>query len=166
MTIVKDGELVSFVTPRTADTAGIHETCTNILPHFMVPRVIQRVGSSDLPMTANGKVDRWALKDFPIDAADAQPVILPDSLIATQLADIWARVLGYDSGFSIGIETPFFQLAGGDSISAVRATTAMALAGFTVSIQQFFKLQTIVRFILILWAFINVAGFRKSSRRL
>ena len=91
-----------------------------VLPGYMVPRQIQALAR--LPLTANGKVDRKALKKHRAPAAadaarDTQPVTADEKA----LAQIWAELLQTES---VGRNADFFAL-GGDSLVAVRMVEAV-----------------------------------------
>jgi amino acid adenylation domain-containing protein/FkbM family methyltransferase len=101
----------------------IREGLRRKLPDYMVPAMI--VPWEQLPVTANGKLDRQALAQRGI-AAPAQRGIaapaqkkrsLPRSEIEARLTGIWEELLGL---VDIGTEDGFFEL-GGNSLLAVRA---------------------------------------------
>ncbi|MCC5645521.1 amino acid adenylation domain-containing protein [Nostoc sp. CHAB 5824] len=85
------------------------------LPEYMIPKVFVILDS--LPLTANGKVDRYALKavDTPSHSID-KTFIAPRTPTESTLAKIWAEVLNVES---VGIHDNFFDL-GGNSLLAVR----------------------------------------------
>jgi amino acid adenylation domain-containing protein len=83
------------------------------LPGYMVPSVL--VFLDELPLTANGKLDRRALPE-PVSVQSEKGQVPPRTALETQLVAIWEKVLSLES---IGITDNFFQL-GGDSLRAVR----------------------------------------------
>lgn len=89
------------------------------LPEHMIPQ--SWVFLSELPLTPGGKLDREALpapgRDRP---ALAVPLLPPRTAAEAALAGLWAEALGLAE---IGVADDFFDL-GGDSITAVRLTTA------------------------------------------
>src|SRR6185295_413898 len=85
------------------------------LPEFMIPSAF--VVMSELPLTANGKVDRAALPSAGIGRPDLQAAYeAPRNPIERLLARLWQEVLGIEN---IGIHDSFFEL-GGESIKAAR----------------------------------------------
>ncbi len=89
------------------------------LPEYMVPKAW--VELDRLPLTNNNKLDRAALP-VPESARRSDALIEPprDDL-ERDLAALWQDMLSIDS---VGIRDNFFDL-GGDSISAVRVTSAL-----------------------------------------
>jgi thioesterase domain-containing protein/acyl carrier protein len=84
------------------------------LPEYMVPEEI--VVLEEMPLTANGKIDRKRLGELP-DARERpkKSFIAPRDLLEFQLVRIWENVLGIHS---IGVTDNFFDL-GGHSLLAV-----------------------------------------------
>ncbi|WP_338932831.1 amino acid adenylation domain-containing protein [Streptomyces netropsis] len=99
------------------DDAGLRAHLTTQLSPALVPsRVVPVAG---LPLNPNGKVDRRALRDLPLDAEPAAPGGTgpgPRTPLEAALAGIWAMTLGHSH---IGVEDDFFAL-GGDSLTATR----------------------------------------------
>ncbi|WP_436520725.1 amino acid adenylation domain-containing protein [Actinoplanes sp. HUAS TT8] len=133
-----DGEIVAFVT--AADEATIDAlpaACRDRLPEFMVPTRIVRV--DQLPLNANGKVDRRSL--LALDVAPAVPVEKPGprNAVEQQILEVWQRVL---ERMDIGIHDKFFDI-GGHSIRAVALVGALRKAGFDAGVQHVFQYGTI-----------------------
>jgi amino acid adenylation domain-containing protein/thioester reductase-like protein len=85
------------------------------VPEYMIPSAW--VVLKELPLTANGKLDRRAL---PVPQSRPQGLgeyVAPRSEMERALADIWAQVLRVDQ---VGIRDNFFDL-GGHSLLAVKA---------------------------------------------
>jgi D-alanine--poly(phosphoribitol) ligase subunit 1 len=61
---VGEHDLVSFVTPTTADTASARQRVEQALPYYYVPTLVIPLDS--LPMTQRGKVDRRLLEELAI----------------------------------------------------------------------------------------------------
>ncbi|WP_370937945.1 non-ribosomal peptide synthase/polyketide synthase [Amycolatopsis sp. cg13] len=91
-----------------------------VLPDYQVPSAI--VVLDELPLSANGKVDRKALPAPSAESADAGTE--PRTAIERAVAEILAEVLGLDR---IGVDDDFFAL-GGDSILAVQALSRLRRA--------------------------------------
>ena len=82
----------------------------------MVPGVLHEL--DELPLTANGKVDRKALV-VPDEVAeeDLVPYEAPRTGIEEAVAEVWAALLQVEA---VGVHDNFFAL-GGDSLMAMRA---------------------------------------------
>jgi amino acid adenylation domain-containing protein len=90
------------------------------LPEQSVPSNFVRLTS--LPLTPNGKLDRQSLPAIAPERPDLDvDFVPPRNPLETQLAAIWAEVLGLDR---IGIHDNFFEL-GGHSLMAVRLLKAV-----------------------------------------
>ncbi len=129
---LRDGEtggkrLVAYVVPSAGEAprmAELREFLTDRLPGHMVPSAF--VVLSELPLTANGKVDRKAL---PAPAGervdDGSAYVAPRTPLEEQLAQIWAEVLGLEK---VGVHDNFFEL-GGDSILCLQVASRAKRAG-------------------------------------
>lgn len=106
------------------------------LPEYMVPTSFAML--SELPLTANGKLDATRLPDL----HSAEPGLVKHDRTADprarEIAGHMANVLGLDA---IAINMSFFQ-CGGDSITAVRLVSALRHAGFQVDLPQVYRERT------------------------
>lgn len=85
------------------------------LPHYMVPS--QFVSLTELPLTANGKVDRRALPDPETESTTVdKDFCSPRTPTEEMLANVWSEVLRVAP---VGIHNSFFDL-GGESILAIK----------------------------------------------
>ncbi|MDH3978450.1 MAG: tRNA (adenine(22)-N(1))-methyltransferase TrmK, partial [Gammaproteobacteria bacterium] len=90
------------------------------LPEYMVPSAWLML--DQLPMNANQKLDRAALPSPDDDAGSAPGTAdLPNTPLEKDLLALWSEILGNDH---MGVHDNFFDL-GGDSIAAVRMTSAL-----------------------------------------
>jgi amino acid adenylation domain-containing protein len=117
-----EGRLVAYVVPAPGAAAGPRELRAHLrawLPEYMVPAVF--VALDELPLTAHGKVDRWALPLAGPEAgtAGAAAFAAPRREAEEVLAGIWAEVLGAER---VGIDDDFFEL-GGHSLVATRVVS-------------------------------------------
>lgn len=81
------------------------------LPAAMVPAAVVQI--VELPLLANGKVDRKALARRPLDVVDRPAeAVAPRDETEAALAEIWCDVLGVET---VDIHTSFFD-AGGQSL--------------------------------------------------
>ncbi|MGN9779208.1 hybrid non-ribosomal peptide synthetase/type I polyketide synthase [Micromonospora sp. H33] len=117
--------LVAFVVPQEAGglPADVREFLAGKLPGYMVPGAFYEI--DELPLTANGKVDRKALV-VPAEAVDADevPYVAPRTALEETVAEVWAGILGVDR---VGVHDNFFAL-GGDSLLAMRAVVHLRKA--------------------------------------
>jgi amino acid adenylation domain-containing protein/natural product biosynthesis luciferase-like monooxygenase protein len=96
----------------SVDAAAVRAQLRRTLPDYMVPSAI--VALARLPVTANGKLDRKAL---PAPALAGTAIhVAPRSPVESQLAGLWADVLGVPR---VGVNESFFDL-GGHSLLAIR----------------------------------------------
>ncbi|MBE9228019.1 non-ribosomal peptide synthase/polyketide synthase [Phormidium sp. LEGE 05292] len=136
-----DKRLVAYVVPQAEQsltTAELRRFLSNQLPSYMVPSAFVQLEA--LPLTANGKVDRRALR-----APDSARPELEDVFVAPStreekiLAAIWAKVLGVEQ---VGINDNYFAL-GGDSIRSIQVLSEAKEQGLGISLVQLFQHQTI-----------------------
>ncbi|PLB49054.1 hypothetical protein P170DRAFT_464604 [Aspergillus steynii IBT 23096] len=135
---------------RFADIVGtaLHRL-ENVLPSYMVPSLI--VPLRRMLETPSGKVDRRSLRESiaAIPRHELNQHLGPDNMIKRApsmeaellLWDIWTRVLHVGTE-QIGIDDSFIRL-GGDSISAVRATSEARSLGIKHSVAELLQWKTI-----------------------
>ncbi|NOR61138.1 MAG: amino acid adenylation domain-containing protein, partial [Rhodobacteraceae bacterium] len=105
--------LVAYIVPHgMLDKAGLQSALAATLPGYMIPS--EFVVLDALPLTPNGKIDTRALPA--IEASEATDNPPPEGKTETQLAQIWAQLLGHEQ---IGRQDDFFRL-GGHSLLATR----------------------------------------------
>ena len=109
--------LVGYVVP-AAERPGLleelREALAARLPPYMVPAHL--VLLPELPLSANGKVDRAALARPQAEERAGREHVPPRSGLESLLAEIWSAALGVPS---VGARDHFFEL-GGQSLLAVR----------------------------------------------
>ncbi|TMM53769.1 amino acid adenylation domain-containing protein [Maribacter algarum] len=87
------------------------------LPAHMVPTHFKHI--DELPLTANGKVDKTALKALNNSQLEMEtPFVAPEGEIEELLASIWKEVLRLKQ---VGVHDDFIAL-GGHSLAAIRVT--------------------------------------------
>ncbi|GAA2898270.1 hypothetical protein GCM10010517_63360 [Streptosporangium fragile] len=133
--------LVAFVVPQEGH--GLPQDLRTFLgaklPEYMVPGVYLEIG--ELPLTANGKVDRRALV-VPEDVAgeDAPPYEAPRTALEKAVAEVWSSMLQVEH---VGVHDNFFAL-GGDSLMAMRAVVHLRkVLGIEVPIRVLFDSPTL-----------------------
>ncbi|WP_290062571.1 condensation domain-containing protein, partial [Amycolatopsis solani] len=132
----QDGEahLAGFVVA-AADPREVRAALAGTLPAHLVPSTL--TGLDALPLTANGKLDRAALRDRRADHRESTVDVTGDP--AEVLAGIWAGVLGVDR---VGPDDDFFAL-GGDSMTAIRVVSKAREADIALSVHGVFQHPTI-----------------------
>lgn len=133
--------LVAYLTLKQAGpltSQDLRQFLSQTLPDFMVPSVF--IVLDEFPINASGKIDVPALPDPEIDRSTLNGRYTPPrSDTEKSLAAIWAQVLDVEP---VGIADNFFDL-GGDSIAAIRITSAANKAGLLFSPDHLFLQQTI-----------------------
>ncbi|NNC65150.1 MAG: hypothetical protein HKN84_10220 [Gammaproteobacteria bacterium] len=93
----------------------LREHLTQKLPAYMHPTAF--VVLDQLPITANGKLDRAALPRPRYERAHlSSDYVAPRTSLEQMLVELWQRLLSVES---IGVEDDFFEL-GGDSLRAMK----------------------------------------------
>jgi amino acid adenylation domain-containing protein/non-ribosomal peptide synthase protein (TIGR01720 family) len=104
----------------------------------MVPTAY--VSLAELPLTANGKLDRAALPAPDGVRPDLdESFVSPRTPLEKQLAEIWSQVIGVKQ---IGLNDNFFEL-GGDSILSIQIVARANQAGLRFTPRQLFQHQNI-----------------------
>ncbi len=123
----------------TLSSGDLRSYLKETLPDYMVPASF--VMLEQLPLTANGKVDRRALPAPQYSRTDlARDYAGPRTLSEELLANIWLALLGVEE---IGIDDNFFEL-GGHSLLATQLMSRVREAfGVEVSLRELFEGPTI-----------------------
>ena len=128
---------VSLQASQPLEPAELKTRLGTALPDYMIPSALLVLDA--LPLNANGKIDRKALPKPELGPAGAYEA--PQGEAETQLAAIWAEVLGVER---VGRADNFFEL-GGDSILSLQIVARMRAAGWTITPRQMFEQQTVER---------------------
>ena len=133
-----DLRLVAYLTGN-AHEVGLRAELAAVLPEHMIPAHFVTLDS--FPLTPNRKVDRKALPAPSTSAPQAEAFVAPQSDIESQLAAIWARILGVPK---VGARDNFFAL-GGHSLLAVQAHREIRqqLGTTKLSITDIFRFPTL-----------------------
>ncbi|MGP9739746.1 MULTISPECIES: non-ribosomal peptide synthetase [Halomonas] len=126
--------LVAYVVPQSdskLDTSSLREALGQKLPDYMVPGVV--VTLDELPLNANGKVDRKALPapDL-VSGSEYEP---PQGEVEEALAEIWSEVIGVER---VGRYDNFFEL-GGHSLLALKVLEKMRHRGLMAQVRTLFQ---------------------------
>ncbi|MBB5542034.1 non-ribosomal peptide synthetase [Paraburkholderia fungorum] len=135
--------LASFVAPSDGarlDEPALRAALAARLPDYMVPAVMLIVAA--LPVTANGKVDRAALRAL---AAAPAPAVAeggaPQGATEEALAAVWKEVLKAER---VGRDDNFFEL-GGDSILVLQVIARSRKRGVRFTPKQLFDAPTLAQ---------------------
>ncbi|WP_412517579.1 amino acid adenylation domain-containing protein [Actinomadura madurae] len=133
----------AVVAPAGLDRDAVLARARDLVPPHMVPELLVRV--DELPLTANGKVDRTALAALAAAEAGeaAAAFVEPRTALEKVLAGIAAGVLGRER---VGADADFFAL-GGDSVLATTVVARMreALDTTALPVRVLFAERTIER---------------------
>jgi fengycin family lipopeptide synthetase B len=134
-------QLVAYVVSEgeeAGETASLRAALQQRLPEYMVPAAFVQV--EQMPLTANGKLDRSALLALQPETATAcGDQVSPRSHVEKIVAETWQQVLGVER---VGIYDNFFAL-GGDSILSLQIVSRLNQAGFTMTPQDLFQHPTV-----------------------
>ncbi len=115
----------------------IKDRLQHVLPDYMIPSFFVKM--EKLPLTSNGKLDKWALPD-PDLIESYDNYVSPKTEIEKELCNIWQNILGVEK---VGMTDNFFNL-GGNSIMAIYASHSMSKKlGYEIKVADLFKLQCI-----------------------
>jgi amino acid adenylation domain-containing protein len=135
-------QLVAYcvaVEGRTPGAEELRHYLMKTLPQSMIPAAF--VFLAELPLNANGKVDRKALP-APDLGAQLEQYVAPRTPTEEVLAQIWAEVLGVER---VGVEDNFFVL-GGHSLLATQVVARVRESfGVEVPVRALFEASVTVR---------------------
>jgi amino acid adenylation domain-containing protein len=140
--LARAGRLAAYLVPpagrQLPEPAELRRHLAARLPDYLVPSWY--VPLAELPVTANGKLDRAALPAVAAAGTTGRPgYVAPADGPQRLLARIWSQVLGVDR---VGAADNFFEL-GGDSIMSLLVVSRAARAGLRITPRQFFEHQTV-----------------------
>nr|WP_280345500.1 non-ribosomal peptide synthase/polyketide synthase [Nocardia neocaledoniensis] len=118
-------QLVGYVVAAAGATAEIDALRTHLaaqLPSYMVPAAF--VALDEMPLSANGKLDRRALPDPVFEAREFRA---PSTPIEEIVATTFAEVLGLSGDRAVGLDDDFFDL-GGNSLIATQVVARLGAA--------------------------------------
>ena len=133
------------------DIEAIRTDLEKNLPEYMVPSYFIKL--ENLPLSANGKLDRKQLPVPNMQFEERKQIIMPRNEIEEALAHVWEDVLGISS---ISVTDSFMAL-GGDSIKAIQVVARLNKYNLKLDIKDIFKYSTIEA--------IAQHGIRKQERK-
>ncbi|RAL30924.1 non-ribosomal peptide synthetase [Rhodococcus sp. AQ5-07] len=107
-------QLVAYIVGQ-ASRLQLREHLASRLPEYMIPA--RFINLPEIPLSANGKVDRQALpkpRNSPVERI--RPIVAPRDDMEAAILQIWQQVLDIDD---ISIQDSFTTDLGGDSLRAV-----------------------------------------------
>ena len=154
----KKKRLVGYVVGKgDYDRAKVIAFLKSKLPDYMVPTLWMEV--ADIPLTANGKIDKKSLPEFDAEEQIKDQYIAPRNESEKMLVKIWEDILKINN---VGITHDFFDL-GGHSLLAVQIVNQIKKkTGKIIPISVLFKYSTIES----LNIFLNGNNAEKASKAL
>jgi aryl carrier-like protein len=125
--------IVGYVTGRDVDVDQVRTGLSRQLLDYMIPHFI--VALDEMPLTANGKIDRKALPSVDAIASLQCEYVAPANQEEQAVVAAFADALGLDR---ISAKECFFRL-GGDSIRAIQVAARLRQAGYEVTPRQLFE---------------------------
>jgi amino acid adenylation domain-containing protein len=141
-----DGEkrLVGYVVAKPGETlagSAVREWLKKRLPDYMTPSAVVALG--ELPLNANGKVDRQTLPPPSREDRELEEYAGPRTELEERLCRIWAETLQVER---VGITDNFFEL-GGHSLLAMRVISKTNdLLKLEIPLRTLFEFPTVVEF--------------------
>ncbi len=137
-----DRRLVAYVVSKGAavpEEGELRSFLRHKLPEYMVPSAF--VALAELPLTANGKLDRQALP-APAAALDERvgSYAAPSTAVERAIAAVWQEALGLPQ---VGIDDSFFELGGHSLLMAEMHGKLQALSSAPLSMVDLFRFPTV-----------------------
>jgi thioester reductase-like protein len=125
-----------FTAEREVDPAELRAHLSSYLTAYMVPQAIMQL--DEMPLTANGKVDKKALPEIREARASREPK-RPTTELQQTLLGIYRKALGQED---VGVDDDFFEM-GGTSLTAAKVMMAAMVEDIPVVYQDVFDAPTV-----------------------
>jgi amino acid adenylation domain-containing protein len=139
--VVSDNRLVAYVVAEDSEvtTNELRSYLKERLPEYMVPSVF--VTLAELPLTANGKIDRRRLPQPDASRPELEAgYVAPVTEVEQSVAGIWADVLGLDR---VGVNDNFFELGGHSLLATTIAARIYELFEIELPLRTLFEAPTV-----------------------
>ncbi|MCA2554877.1 MAG: amino acid adenylation domain-containing protein, partial [Microcystis sp. M04BS1] len=133
-------QLVAYIVPKLGvklTSGDLRQFLSDKLPGYMVPGAF--VLLEFFPLTANGKIDRRALK-APSNTSDSDRFIEARNQLELNLVQIWSKVLKIDK---ISVQDNFFDLGGHSLLAPYLITQIKEQLGKEIAVTTIFQNPTI-----------------------
>ena len=131
--------LCAYLVATEIAPAAVQDFLRKHLPEYMVPR--EFVVMEQLPLNANGKVDRKKLAELKPGAMKAESAVVdPRNELEEQLAAIWKETLHCER---LSVHDSFFDLGGHSLLATQIISRVRSTLGLNVSIRMLFEAPTI-----------------------
>lgn len=111
----------------TFDQDELRKKLEKRLPYYMIPAYYVKI--DEVPMKANGKMDRKALPKPEIKKEPGADYVAPENEVQEKLCNAMAEVLHMER---VGIHDDFYEM-GGDSLTSIEMLTACDLPGLSTN---------------------------------
>jgi amino acid adenylation domain-containing protein len=140
-----DKRIAAFLVPRPDARLGVaqlRERLKSHLPAYMIPSSFTELGA--LPRTANGKVDRQALRvamDSRASKVELTAAYVPPRTVTEQmLAHVWGEILHVKD---IGVHDNFFELGGHSLLATQLVSRLQSLFQVRLPLRRVFETPTV-----------------------
>ncbi|MBE9243194.1 amino acid adenylation domain-containing protein [Microcystis aeruginosa LEGE 00239] len=133
-------QLVAYIVPKLGvklTSGDLRQFLSDKLPGYMVPSAF--VLLEFFPLTANGKIDRRALK-APSNTSDSDRFIEARNQLELNLVQIWSKVLKIDK---VSVQDNFFDLGGHSLLAPYLITQIKEQLGKEIAVTTLFQNPTI-----------------------
>ncbi|HEX3029962.1 MAG TPA: amino acid adenylation domain-containing protein [Clostridia bacterium] len=127
-----------YISSEELAASEIRDFLSKELPEYMIPSYYAQI--EEIPLSANGKVDRKALPAIGIDFDTETEYIAPESDYEVRLAKIWVEILGIDK---VGVNNSFFELGGHSLKATALANRIHKEFNVEIPLRKIFSAQTI-----------------------
>lgn len=127
-----------YVSIEPISSAELRNFLLEKLPNYMMP--LHYVWLKKMPVTTSGKLDRRALPEPKIEAADTY--VAPSNDIEEKLVEIWAKALNLEKE-EISVNDSFFDLGGHSLIAPILISDISRELNVSFHLRILFKYQTI-----------------------